>query len=69
METKTMNAPNISCMHCVGAIKRAVGKLEGVTSVEADPATKDVQVTYDPSKVKLEKIKEIMAEEGYPPAS
>ncbi|MHB8992526.1 MAG: heavy-metal-associated domain-containing protein, partial [Chloroflexota bacterium] len=40
METKTLHAPDISCMHCVMAIKRAVGKLEGVSSVEANPSTK-----------------------------
>ncbi len=55
-------------MHCVGAIKRAVGKLEGVSSVEGNPATKDVQVTFDPSKVQLASIKQAMAEEGYPVA-
>ncbi len=68
MEKVTLKAPNISCMHCVGAIKRAVGKLEGVSSVEADPGTKEVQVAFDPAKVKLVQIKETMAEEGYPVA-
>ncbi|MHB0870887.1 MAG: heavy-metal-associated domain-containing protein [Chloroflexota bacterium] len=69
METKTLHAPDISCMHCVMAIKRAVGKLEGVSSVEANPSTKDVQVTYDPSKLELARIKQVMAGEGYPVAS
>ncbi len=69
METATLRAPDISCMHCVGAIKRAVGQLEGVSAVEGDPATKEVKVTFDPAKVDLAKIKETMAEEGYPVAS
>jgi copper chaperone CopZ len=30
--------------HCKGAIEKEVGKLEGVTSVLADPASKDVMV-------------------------
>ncbi len=66
METKTLHAPGISCMHCVGAIKRAVGNLEGVSSVEGNPATKDVQVTFDPKKVDLAQIRQAMADEGYP---
>ncbi len=66
METRTLHAPDISCMHCVMTIKKAVGKLEGVSSVEADPGTKDVQVTFDPSKVDLARIKQVMADEGYP---
>ncbi|MGE5620694.1 MAG: heavy-metal-associated domain-containing protein [Sphingomonadaceae bacterium] len=68
METKTLHAPDISCMHCVAAIRRAVGKLEGVSAVEADPSTKDVRVTYDPTKVELARIKQAMADEGYPVA-
>ena len=68
MQTTTLNAPAIHCMHCVGAIKRAVGHLEGVSAVDGDVATKDVQVTFDPQTVNLEQIKQVMAEEGYPVA-
>ena len=66
MENTTLYAPDISCMHCIGAIKRAVGKMEGVGAVEGDPSTKKVQVSFDPGKVNLAQIKQIMAEEGYP---
>lgn len=68
MATANLVAPNISCGHCVMAIKKAVSKLEGVTRVEGDPSTKVVTVDYDPSKVDLAKIKETMAAEGYPVA-
>jgi len=66
VETVTLQARNISCGHCVMAIKRAVGKLEGVASVEGDPTAKKVLVSYDPEKVSLDQIKQTMAEEGYP---
>ena len=66
--TDTLRAPNISCGHCVMAIKKAVGKLPGVLSVEGDPSTKEVEVTYDPSQVSLRTIEATMAEEGYPVA-
>ncbi|TAK36878.1 MAG: copper chaperone [Chloroflexota bacterium] len=68
MDTATLHAPNISCGHCVMAIKRAVGKLQGVSSVEGDPGTKTVTVSYDPSQVNLQSIESAMAEEGYPVA-
>jgi copper chaperone len=68
MEKTTLRAPNISCGHCVMAIKRAVGQLEGVASVEGDPASKTVTVSYDPSRVSLARIEETMAAEGYPVA-
>lgn len=69
MESRTLNAPGISCGHCVMAIKRAVTNLPGVASVEGDPASKNVTVTYDPGQVELERIKSVMAEQGYPVAS
>ncbi len=68
MENVTLKAPDISCMHCVGAIKRAVGQLQGVSNVDGDPGTKEVKVTFDPGRVNLEQIKATMAEEGYPVA-
>lgn len=66
MEKVTLRAPDISCMHCVMAIERAVGKLEGVSRVEGDPKSKQVEVTYDPQRVTLDQIKQAMADEGYP---
>jgi copper chaperone len=68
MEKATLRAPNISCGHCVMAIKRAVGQLEGVASVDGDPGSKTVMVDYDPSRVTLGRIEETMAAEGYPVA-
>jgi copper chaperone CopZ len=50
------------------AIKKAVGKLPGVSSVDGDPGTKQVKVTYEPGQVSLDKIEAAMAEEGYPVA-
>jgi copper chaperone len=68
MEQTKIFAPDISCGHCVGAIKRAVGSLEGVNSVEGDPQARTVQISYDSSKVDLARIKQVMTDEGYPPA-
>ena len=66
--TVTLRAPDISCGHCVNAIKKAVTALPGVSTVEGDPNTKQVKVTYEPGQVSLDKIEAAMAEEGYPVA-
>ena len=66
METATLKSPNISCGHCVMAIKRAVSGLQGVSEVEGNPDTKLVTVKFDPGKVSLDKIAATMADEGYP---
>jgi copper chaperone len=68
METKTLNSPDISCGHCVMRVKKAVSALAGVATVEADAASKDVTVTYDPSAVGLDAIRQALADAGYPAA-
>lgn len=66
MTTATLRAPAISCDHCVNTIKRAVGRLPGVQSVQGDAAKKQVTVAYDPDAVSVERIAAVMAGEGYP---
>ena len=65
-EQTVLTAPDISCGHCVATINRAVGGRDGVSRVEADEATKQVRVEYDPERVSLAEIQTAMAEEGYP---
>lgn len=68
MERVTLTAPDISCAHCVMTIKEEVGALTGVASVEADPASKRIEIAYDPSQVTLAQIEEALDEAGYPVA-
>lgn len=67
METVTLEAPNISCQHCIMAVQRAVGSLPGVISVEGDPMLKHVTVKYDSNRVSIDQIEQAMANAGYPP--
>ncbi len=67
METVKLYVPNISCGHCVMTIKREVGELEGITTVEGDPATKEVHITFGPPAM-LDGIKALLDEIGYPAA-
>lgn len=68
MEQVTLMAPDISCGHCVATVQSAVGGIEGVESVQADEATKYVKVIFDPNRVELKQITQVMEEEGYPVA-
>jgi copper chaperone len=65
MESTTLVAPDISCEHCQHAIEGAVGKLAGVSNVQVDIPTKSVHVNYDPQKVTLAKIEEVLDDTGY----
>ncbi len=66
METITLNAPDISCGHCVATVEKAVGTVQGVESVKADADTKDVNVTYDASQTNVSAISAVLEEAGYP---
>ena len=46
MESKTFKVPNIGCDGCVSTIKKEVGQLAGVASVDADKDTKVVTVQW-----------------------
>ena len=65
MEKTILTVPNISCGHCVSAIKSELGELEGVASVEGDPNSKTVTVKWE-APATLESIKDTLKEINYP---
>ncbi|NCO60797.1 MAG: heavy metal transporter [Deltaproteobacteria bacterium CG_4_8_14_3_um_filter_51_11] len=67
MGKMTFSIPKISCHHCVMTIKRELGELEGVLSVEGNPAGKEIVVEWkEPATV--DKIKALLSEINYPAA-
>ena len=65
MESTILVAPDISCEHCQYAIEGALGKLAGVDTVKVDILTKTVHIEYNPQKVTLTKIEEVLDDTGY----
>jgi copper chaperone len=65
----TLSVPEISCDHCVQTVTRALTPLAGVAEVSVDLPAKTVDVAYDPQRVTLERIQEVLADEDYPVAS
>jgi copper chaperone len=68
METITLTAPDISCAHCEATIEREVGGMEGVQAVSVDTPTRQVEVSFNPSRVLEGDIIARLDEEGYPVA-
>lgn len=60
---KTLIVEGMSCGHCVMAVKKAVGALNGVMEVEVDLATKKVEV--DGENLNDSLIKEAIEDAGY----
>jgi len=65
MERTVLTVEGMSCSHCENAIKKSVGALDGVSSVEVDLKGRTVTVEYDGSKVSLDKIKNEIEDQGY----
>jgi len=68
MSSKTVTIPNISCEHCTRTIKMEVEEIEGVSSVQADEATKEVVIEWD-DPANWDEIQDLLSEINYPPAS
>lgn len=63
--TEVLNVEGMSCMHCVHAVKSAVGGMKGVANVDVDLANKKVAVAFDKDLVKLNQIKDSIRDAGY----
>ncbi|GAB2504669.1 heavy-metal-associated domain-containing protein [Nocardia heshunensis] len=47
MATSTYTVTGMTCGHCVGSVRKEVGKIDGVTSVDVDLASGLVTVESD----------------------
>ena len=64
MAKSIINVDGMSCEHCVNAITKAVGVLDGVSDVAVDLKAKTVTVEHDPA-LALKKIKSEIEDQGY----
>ncbi len=64
-EVASLQVEGMSCQHCVMSIKKAVGELNGVASVDVDLAAKQVTVNYNPTAVTVDAICETIEDQGY----
>jgi copper ion binding protein len=61
---KTYSVPEVHCDHCVAAINRELGQIEGVERIVVDLEAKTVEVEMDES-VSEEQIIEGLYEAGF----
>jgi len=64
-QIQTLTVTGMTCGGCENAVKRAVGKLPGVTSVEASHADKRVTVSFDDALTNVDAIRARIATLGY----
>ena len=67
MKEVTFTVPAIHCEHCTHTIEMELGEIKGVSSVQADSATKQVIVSFEDPATK-EKMIAGLGEINYPPS-
>jgi copper chaperone CopZ len=65
MTSETFTIPNISCGHCVAAVKDELSELAGVQNVDGNPTTKAVTVQFE-APATVDQIKAKLIEINYP---
>ena len=65
MDKQNFTIPNISCGHCVMAIKNELEDMAGIKSVEGDPSNKTVRVEWE-APASIDGIRSKLAEMNYP---
>ena len=61
--------PDMSCVHCKGAIEDSLNEVSGVEKAVADPDAKVVEVAYREDQVNEDRVRTAIEEAGYTVAS
>ncbi|MTK14041.1 MAG: copper ion binding protein, partial [Clostridiaceae bacterium] len=62
---KTLKIEGMTCAACSKAVERVAKKLDGVLEANVNLATEKLNVSFEPSKVKLSDIKKAIEKAGY----
>ncbi|MCX6551797.1 MAG: cation transporter [Acidobacteria bacterium] len=65
MDTVTVRVTGMTCGGCENAVKRALGRLDGVAVVTASHVEQKVGVTFDPARVTLDQIAQKITAAGF----
>jgi copper chaperone CopZ len=65
--TLSVRCPDITCAGCADAIKRLLGRAEGVQTIEVDVEQKQVSVEYDSARSDASSLRERLTRAGFPP--
>jgi mercuric ion binding protein len=66
MKTVTLSVPGMNCATCPITVKKALGKVEGVTRTEVSLQKRAAVVTFDDTRTSLEALTRATGDAGYP---
>jgi len=65
LETREITIAGMGCDNCVRKLERALRGREGVKEARVDGIAGRATVTFDPSKVDVPALQEVIAKSGY----
>jgi mercuric ion binding protein len=65
-QTVTLSLPTMDCAVCPITVKKALGKVAGVTRAEVDFAKRQAVVSFDDAKTSAEALTRATKDAGYP---
>lgn len=65
---RTFDVPRIHCSGCVRTVTETLKAVPGVNSAEGDQDRRTVDVVFDPAQVTEERLRQALANVGYPAA-
>jgi len=63
--TEKFTVPEMDCPSCAGKVKKALDRLDGITTVDPQPTTGKLTITYDTATVTAPDIKDAIEGAGY----
>ena len=65
-KTVTLSVPGMNCATCPITVRKALGKVDGVTRTEVSLEKRAAMVTFEDSRTSLEALTRATGEAGYP---
>ena len=66
VKTVTLSVPGMNCATCPITVKKALGKVEGVTRTEVNLEKRAAVVTFDDTRTDLEALMRATGNAGFP---
>ena len=66
MRTVTLSVPGMNCATCPITVKKALGKVDGVTKTDVNLEKRAAVVTFDDTRTNLEALTRATGDAGYP---
>lgn len=65
-KTVVLSVPGMNCASCPVTVKTVLKKVDGVSDIDVAYKQKEVTVTFDDTKTKIEALTQATTEAGYP---